>query len=76
MIWVLVFSVMLLSVGGMAVGVMMGRPPIAGSCGGIGATGVDGSCGICGGNPTKCEESGQDESQVNTSLAYDATRSK
>ena len=39
----------------MAVGVMRGRPPIAGSCGGLGAIGVDGACEICGGNPYKCE---------------------
>lgn len=39
----------------MAVGVMRGRPPIAGSCGGLGAMGVDGACEICGGNPDKCE---------------------
>ena len=32
----------------MAVGVMRGRPPIAGSCGGLGAMGVDGACEICG----------------------------
>ena len=38
----------------MAVGVMRGRPPIAGSCGGLGAMGVDGACDICGGNPDKC----------------------
>ena len=41
----------------MAVGVMRGRPPIAGSCGGLGAMGVDGACEICGGNPDKCEAS-------------------
>lgn len=76
MIWVMAFSIMLLSVGGMAIGVMMGRAPIAGSCGGIGAAGVDSSCGICGGNPNKCDESRQDDQSANKALAYDATRSK
>ncbi|PAU87273.1 ApbE family protein [Pseudomonas sp. WN033] len=56
MVWVLAFLLMSLIVAGMAVGVMMGRKPIAGSCGGIGATGVDKVCGICGGDTTKCEE--------------------
>ena len=41
MVWLLVFPLMLLIVAGMAVGVMMGRKPIAGSCGGIGAAGLD-----------------------------------
>lgn len=77
MVWVLAFAVMLLCVAGMAVGVMMGRPPIAGSCGGIGAVGVDSSCGICGGNPKKCDESRQDTGSTGAAaLAYDATQSK
>ena len=49
------FLVFLFVVVIMAVGVMRGRPPIAGSCGGLGAMGVDGACDICGGNPAKCE---------------------
>ena len=39
----------------MAVGVMRGRAPISGSCGGLNNLGVDGACDICGGNPSKCE---------------------
>ncbi len=44
----------------MAVGVMAGRAPIKGSCGGIGAIGIDQSCEICGGNPQRCEGETQD----------------
>ena len=40
----------------MAVGVMAGRQPIKGSCGGLGAVGIDQSCEICGGDPMRCEE--------------------
>tara|TARA_B110000444_G_scaffold79999_1_gene75543 strand:+ start:2335 stop:2571 length:237 start_codon:yes stop_codon:yes gene_type:complete len=42
----------------MAVGVLVGRKPIAGSCGGVGAAlGEDNyTCDICGGDPNKCEE--------------------
>lgn len=51
-----VFAVMLLVVSAMAIGVMFGRKPISGSCGGIGNTGVaSGPCAFCGGNPTACE---------------------
>ena len=75
MLWLVTFSVMLLCVAGMAVGVMAGRKPIAGSCGGIGAAGVDASCTLCGGNPNKCEESKQETgSAVTQALGYDATR--
>lgn len=53
--FLMTFLVFLFVVVIMAVGVMRGRPPIAGSCGGLGAMGVDGACEICGGSPDKCE---------------------
>lgn len=40
----------------MAVGVIAGRPPIKGSCGGMGALGIDTACDVCGGNPQRCDE--------------------
>ena len=39
---ILSFAVMLIAVLGLALGVMLGRRPIQGSCGGIG-----GQCGAC-----------------------------
>lgn len=45
---------------GMAVGVIMGRSPIKGSCGGMGALGVDTACDLCGGNPQLCDEETRD----------------
>lgn len=46
----------LLFVALMAVGVLMGREPIKGSCGGLNKLGVrDGDCPVCGGVPDKCE---------------------
>ncbi len=44
----------------MAVGVMNGRAPIKGSCGGMGALGIDTACEICGGNPQRCDEETRD----------------
>ena len=55
--FLMTFLVFLFVIVIMAVGVLRGRPPIAGSCGGLGAMGVDGACEICGGNPDKCEAS-------------------
>jgi hypothetical protein len=52
---VLAFSVMLLLVAAMAVGVMFGRKPIAGSCGGMKALGINMECEICGGDPERCD---------------------
>ncbi len=52
---VLAFLVMLVLVAGMAVGVLFGRKPISGSCGGMKALGMGVSCEICGGNPDLCE---------------------
>jgi len=52
---VFAFFFMLLIVAGMAVGVLFGRKPIAGSCGGMKALGLDAECEVCGGNPNACE---------------------
>lgn len=74
--FILTFAILVLVFGLMAVGVMMGRKPIAGSCGGIAALGIEKECSICGGDRQKCDDynstaSTDDEGE---SLAYDATR--
>jgi hypothetical protein len=57
----------------MAVGVIAGRGPIKGSCGGMGALGIDTACDLCGGNPQLCEEETRStESGVETSKYYKA----
>lgn len=60
----------------MAVGVMMGRGPIKGSCGGMGALGIDTACDICGGDPQRCDEETRDgdEGKKNPGLYYPADR--
>jgi hypothetical protein len=49
--------IMAMIVGGMAIGVIFGREPIKGSCGGLNNVGVEEDCEICGGNPAKCGSS-------------------
>jgi len=60
MTFLIVFMVMALVVAMMAVGVMAGRKPIAGSCGGIANLGIEKECSICGGDRQKCEEVSRD----------------
>lgn len=57
-IFLLALSGLLIITAIMAVGVIMGRKPIAGSCGGVGAAlgEEDYVCDLCGGDEAKCEE--------------------
>jgi len=44
--FILAFTIILLAIGGLAIGVVFGRPPLKGSCGGVSCIkGVD--CGTC-----------------------------
>lgn len=54
-----VISILLVSLAvlGMAVGVLMGRKPIQGTCGGLNQLQGNSSCELCGGNPQRCETS-------------------
>jgi uncharacterized protein len=81
---ILAFVVLLLIMAGMAIGVIMGRKPLKGSCGGVGeALGeTDYTCDLCGDDPNKCDEINQENigqksklTKVDT-LAYDATQMK
>ena len=67
------FFLMLSIVTAMAVGVIFKQKPIAGSCGGLSAVGIEGDCEICGGNPDKCEETKSDTSDM-LLLTYDASK--
>lgn len=49
------FFFMLLLVSVMAIGVILGRKPISGSCGGMKALGMDVECEICGGDQDVCK---------------------
>ena len=49
------FVILLLIFLAMSIGVIFGRKPIAGSCGGLKTMGEMGDCAICGGDPAKCK---------------------
>ena len=53
--FLLAFVFMLIAVAAMAIGVINGRAPIAGTCGGLNNMGEAGSCELCGGDTSKCE---------------------
>ncbi|MDI9245841.1 (Na+)-NQR maturation NqrM [Marinobacter sp. CHS3-4] len=75
--FVLVLFIVLLLVAAMSVGVILGRKPISGSCGGLGAMGISKTCDICGGNPQKCEEENEQGANGGDSaddLTYDASK--
>lgn len=74
-----VFVFMLVVVAGMAVGVIFGRKPIKGSCGGMSALGMETECDVCGGDKTRCEKEVDEADQPSnrkaaTELAVDATK--
>ena len=49
------FILMTVLVSLMAIGVILGREPIKGSCGGMKALGLEMECEICGGDLDKCD---------------------
>jgi uncharacterized protein len=74
---VFAFFFMLAIVAAMSVGVMLGRKPIAGSCGGMKALGMDMQCDICGGDPKACDGQGSApaaRAPADAGLGVDATR--
>lgn len=55
-VFFMALGLMVLLVVIMSIGVIMGRKPISGSCGGMSALGMDVACDICGGDKNKCEK--------------------
>jgi hypothetical protein len=73
---ILSFLLMTLVIAGMAVGVIFGNKPIKGSCGGMGALGINIACNICGGNPQFCEEEQEEVESASLGNFHDAETSK
>lgn len=74
-VFLVCFAAVMLFILFMAVGVMAGREPLKGSCGGLNKLGLrDGDCPVCGGNPAKCESTeGKGDAQA-APLARDLMR--
>ncbi|GAB2195154.1 (Na+)-NQR maturation NqrM [Sessilibacter sp. MAH2] len=75
MTFLVTLLVLLTVVAAMSVGVIMGRKPITGSCGGIGAAlgEKDYVCDFCGGDESKCEER-KNGTVAKTDLAYEVKK--
>lgn len=74
--FVLALALFLLLVGAMSIGVLLGRKPLTGSCGGMAALGMKLGCEICGGDVRKCEsyEGGAPPSEAPIKSGVDALR--
>jgi len=70
--FLLVLVVFCFMVGAMSVGLVLGRKPLKGSCGGINALGMDTACEICGGDRAKCEKENEPAGPLGRDLGYDA----
>jgi len=79
--FIAVFVVLIAVVVAMSVGVLFGGKPIAGSCGGMAALGMDTACDICAGDKQVCEDENERiarearESKL-VNLGYEAKTSK
>ncbi|MDY6828832.1 MAG: (Na+)-NQR maturation NqrM [Pseudomonadota bacterium] len=74
----LTLTFMLLIFTALSIGVLMGRKPISGSCGGLNALDGNGKCSLCGGTPDDCDRpAGPDLSDQDLSpLGYEVTERK
>ena len=74
-VFVISLIVMLFIIAAMAIGVIMGRKPIKGSCGGVGAALGENNyvCDICGGDPARCDEN---RDGLDVGIAYEASGAK
>jgi uncharacterized protein len=57
----LTLVIVLLVAGALSIGLLAGRGPIKGSCGGMAALGMGKVCDICGGDRTRCDATTEPE---------------
>lgn len=72
---IITFFVFILFFLALGLGLLFQGKPLKGSCGGMSTLMGDKECQICGGNPSKCEEEQQKNSDTKN-LAYDASNNK
>tara|TARA_Y100001970_G_scaffold84128_1_gene106223 strand:+ start:18131 stop:18310 length:180 start_codon:yes stop_codon:yes gene_type:complete len=53
---IIVFTIVFMAFLAMSIGMLFGKKPISGSCGGIANLDSGSQCEICGDNPNKCLE--------------------
>ena len=70
MVFLVSFAAFAIIMAAMAVGVLMGRAPIKGSCGGVGAVGIDHKCDLCGGAPQRCESETRSSGAATSAGSY------
>nr|WP_133736660.1 ApbE family protein [Halospina denitrificans] len=60
--FLLALGLVLLLIAGMSIGVIFGRKPISGSCGGVGSQigGGGGGCSVCGRESGTCDDDAED----------------
>ena len=68
---ILAFFFVTLIVAAMAVGVLLGRKPISGSCGGMKALGMDVSCEVCHGDPDVCKQENAVTRKIAKALSFE-----
>lgn len=73
--FMLAFIVLVAVVLAMSVGVLNGRKPISGSCGGLNNLGADGVCELCGGRPEACDDLDQN-GDPNMDLSFEGNRNE
>ena len=73
MIFVVTFLVFMAIIAAMSVGVIAGRAPISGSCGGVGKLGIDQKCDLCGGDPQICETETHSSASAGAVEVHDPT---
>ena len=78
--FLLALGLVLLLIAGMSIGVIFGRKPISGSCGGVGSQlgGGGGGCSVCGRESGTCDDDADEEGDIparagtTAQLAYNA----
>lgn len=68
-----VFVAMIMFTVLMSVGLLLGRKPISGSCGGMAALGMDVACDVCKGDKSLCDSETDMDDDLDNDLAYEAS---